>query len=71
VLDHLAVQVADVGTAATSSTQVLTRRGVRELVRRSSDGAVVGRCGPDGHPGYYGVFLRVPDGNAVHHTWAR
>jgi hypothetical protein len=27
---------------------------------------------PEYHPGYYGVFLRDPDGNnveAVHHSW--
>lgn len=30
------------------------------------------RVWPEYHPGYYGVFLRDPDGNnieAVHHTW--
>ena len=30
------------------------------------------RLWPEYHPGYYGVFLRDPDGNnveAVHHTW--
>jgi predicted lactoylglutathione lyase len=30
------------------------------------------RIWPEYHPGYYGVFLRDPDGNnveAVHHTW--
>ncbi len=31
------------------------------------------RLWPEYHPGYYGVFLRDPDGNnveAVHHTWS-
>ena len=30
------------------------------------------RVWPEYHPGYYGVFLRDPDGNnveAVHHSW--
>jgi catechol 2,3-dioxygenase-like lactoylglutathione lyase family enzyme len=32
------------------------------------------RVWPEYHPGYYGCFIRDPDGNnveAVHHTWAR
>ena len=32
------------------------------------------RRGPEYHPGYFGAFVRDPDGNnveAVHHTWAR
>lgn len=31
------------------------------------------RVWPEYHPGYFGVFVRDPDGNnveAVHHTWA-
>ncbi len=31
------------------------------------------RVWPEYHPGYYGAFVRDPDGNnveAVHHTWA-
>ena len=127
MLDHLALQVADVDAAATFYTRVFASCGVRELMRHDSPGgAVVGLCGPDNypklwlgslvdhgvrpvhlaiaapsrdavdavfaaakeagaeilheprlwpeyHPGYYGVFLRDPDGNnveAVHHTWA-
>ena len=30
------------------------------------------RLWPEYHPGYYGAFVRDPDGNnveAVHHTW--
>ena len=30
------------------------------------------RVWPEYHPGYYGAFVRDPDGNnveAVHHTW--
>jgi len=32
------------------------------------------RVWPEYHPGYYGAFVRDPDGNnveAVHHTWER
>jgi catechol 2,3-dioxygenase-like lactoylglutathione lyase family enzyme len=126
VLDHLALQVADVDAAATFYTGVFAAAGVREAMRHPGPGGdVVGLGGPDGfprlwlgplvdpgsrpvhlaltapsreavdavhaaavsagaevlhaprvwpeyHPGYYGVFLRDPDGNnveAVHHTF--
>ena len=126
MIDHLALQVADVDAAASFYARVFAPLGVREAMRHGSpDGAVVGLCGPDGyphlwlggladdgvrpvhlalrapsreavdevftlakdagaeilhepriwpeyHPGYYGVFLRDPDGNnveAVHHTF--
>jgi catechol 2,3-dioxygenase-like lactoylglutathione lyase family enzyme len=126
MLDHLALQVADVDAAATFYTRVFASCGVRELMRYPTpDGVVVGLGGPDGfprlwlgslvddgvrpvhlaitapsreavdemataardagaeilheprlwpeyHPGYYGAFVRDPDGNnveAVHHTW--
>jgi catechol 2,3-dioxygenase-like lactoylglutathione lyase family enzyme len=124
MLDHLALQCADVDASATFYTRVFAAAGVRELMRfPARGGAVVGLAGPDGqprlwlgalvdhgdrpvhvalsaptraavdavhaaaldagvevlhaprewpeyHPGYYGVFLRDPDGNnveAVHH----
>jgi catechol 2,3-dioxygenase-like lactoylglutathione lyase family enzyme len=124
VLDHLALQVADVDAAAAFYSRVFAPAGVREAMRFDTPGGpVVGLCGPDGqpqlwlgglvddgvrpvhvaiaapsrdavdqvfgaaedagaeilheprewpeyHPGYYGVFLRDPDGNnveAVHH----
>jgi catechol 2,3-dioxygenase-like lactoylglutathione lyase family enzyme len=123
MLDHLALQCADVDAASAFYTRVFAACGVRELMRH---GDVVGLCGPDNypklwlgtavdtgvrpvhlaisapsreavdqvfaaakeagteilheprlwpeyHPGYYGVFVRDPDGNnveAVHHTWA-
>jgi catechol 2,3-dioxygenase-like lactoylglutathione lyase family enzyme len=127
VLDHLALQVADVDATAAFYVEVFAPLEVRELMRFARpEGPVVGLAGPDGHPqlwfgplmdpgvrpvhlalraasrdavnavqsaaeragaellhparlwpeyhpGYYGVFLRDPDGNnveAVHHTWS-
>jgi catechol 2,3-dioxygenase-like lactoylglutathione lyase family enzyme len=126
MLDHLALQVADVNAAVAFYTRVFAPCGVREARRFDHpEGLVVGLSGPDGmpqlwfgpmegpgnrpvhlalgapsraavdevftaaqgagaeilheprvwpeyHPGYYGVFLRDPDGNnveAVHHTF--
>ena len=126
MLDHLALQCADVDAAASFYTQEFAACGVREAMRmQHPEGLVVGLSGPDGfpklwlgpmegpgdrpvhlaltapsreavdevfasaraagaevlhepaehpeyHPGYYGVFLRDPDGNnveAVHHTF--
>ena len=127
MLDHLALQVADVDAAAAFYVEIFAPLEVRELMRFAGpQGPVVGLGGPDGrpqlwfgplvdpgvrpvhlalsaptrdavdavqdaaeragaellhsarlwpeyHPGYYGVFLRDPDGNnveAVHHTWS-
>ncbi len=52
MLDHLALQCADVDAAADFYTRVFTSCGVRELMRyRAPDGsAVVGLCGPDSFP---------------------
>ena len=51
MLDHLALQVADVDAAATFYTRVFASCGVRELMRHDSPGgAVVGLCGPDNYP---------------------
>jgi catechol 2,3-dioxygenase-like lactoylglutathione lyase family enzyme len=124
MLDHLSLQVADVGASVAFYTTVFAPVGMREVMRFDRGGSlVVGLAGPDGrpgfwlgpavgpaarevhvaftapgtdavdevhraglaagaeilhapriwpeyHPGYYGVFLRDPDGNnveAVHH----
>jgi catechol 2,3-dioxygenase-like lactoylglutathione lyase family enzyme len=51
VIDHLALQVADVDAAATFYTRVFAPAGVRESMRfQSPGGLVVGLCGPDGQP---------------------
>jgi catechol 2,3-dioxygenase-like lactoylglutathione lyase family enzyme len=51
MLDHLALQCADVGAAADFYTRVLAPCGVRELMRFEGPvGAVVGLCGADSFP---------------------
>jgi catechol 2,3-dioxygenase-like lactoylglutathione lyase family enzyme len=51
MLDHLALQCADVGAAADFYTGVFASCGVRELMRyEGPGGAVVGLCGPDSFP---------------------
>ena len=51
MLDHLALQCADVGAAADFYTRVFASCGVRELMRYDGPGgAVVGLCGPDSFP---------------------
>ena len=127
VLDHLALQCADVEASLAFYLRVFEPAGVREAMRfPREEGLVVGLSGPDGfpklwlgplvegranrpvhlalsapsreavdavhalaveagaevlhpprlwpeyHPGYYGGFLRDPDGNnveAVHHSF--
>ena len=51
MIDHLALQVADVDAAAAFYVRVFAPLGVREAMRHGGpDGAVVGLCGPDGYP---------------------
>src|SRR4051812_29672654 len=51
VIDHLALQVADVAAAAAFYTRVFAPAGVREAMRYDAPGGpLVGLCGPDGHP---------------------
>ena len=51
MLDHVALQCADVTAAADFYTRVLAPCGVRELMRyEGQGGAVVGLCGPDSFP---------------------
>ena len=51
MLDHLALQCADVGAAADFYPRVFAPCGVRELMRyEGPGGAVVGLCGPDNYP---------------------
>ncbi|MGY1642144.1 VOC family protein [Geodermatophilus sp. SYSU D00703] len=50
MIDHLALQVADVSAAAAFYTRVFAPAGVREVMRYDTPGGpVVGLCGPDGH----------------------
>ena len=52
MLDHLALQCTDVGSAADFYTRVFAPCGVRELMRYDGPGggAIVGLCGPDNFP---------------------
>jgi len=54
VLDHIAVQVADVAAAASFYQRVFAPLGVREAMRFPRGGhLVVGLCGPDGAPRFW------------------
>jgi catechol 2,3-dioxygenase-like lactoylglutathione lyase family enzyme len=54
MLDHIAVQVADVAAAAAFYQRVFAPLGIREAMRFPRDGAlVVGLCGPDGAPRFW------------------
>ena len=51
MIDHLALQVADVEAAAAFYARVFAGCGVQESMRVDSPGGpVVGLCGPDGQP---------------------
>lgn len=54
VLDHLALQVADVEASRAFYVAVLGPLGVRETMRyERADGTVVGLAGPDGFPKFW------------------
>ncbi len=54
MLDHVAIQVADVEAATRFYIDVFGPLGVREAMRHGPDGApVVGLCGPDGYPHFW------------------
>ena len=67
MLDHLALQVADVDAAATFYTRVFAPCGVRELLRfPGPGGAVVGLGGPDSLPRLWLGSLVDPGVRPVH-----
>jgi len=54
MIDHLALQVADVQAARDFYVTVLSPLGIREAMRyERSDGIVVGLAGPDGFPKFW------------------
>lgn len=54
MLDHLALQVADVEASLAFYLGVLSPLGVRESMRYERDGGlVVGMCGPSGFPEFW------------------
>ena len=67
MLDHLALQVADVDAAAAFYTRVFAPAGVRETMRiERPEGPVVGLSGPDGFPHLWLGPLVDPGSRPVH-----
>ncbi|NEM06807.1 VOC family protein [Geodermatophilus normandii] len=83
MIDHLALQVADVPAAAAFYTTVFAPAGLREIMRFGTPGGpVVGMGGRDGHPELWlgpltegterpvHLALRVPSRSAVDEVFA-
>ena len=67
MLDHLALQCADVEAAATFYTRVFAACGVREVMRmQHPEGLVVGLSGPDGFPKLWFGPMEAPGNRPVH-----
>jgi catechol 2,3-dioxygenase-like lactoylglutathione lyase family enzyme len=67
VIDHLALQVADVEAAAAFYTDVFAACGVAEVMRfGTAHGFVVGLAGPDGSPRLWVGGLVDPGVRPVH-----
>ena len=67
MLDHLGLQVADVGASAAFYTGVLAAVGVREAIRHATPaGDVVGLCGPAGPPDLWLAPQESPGSRPVH-----
>ncbi|MGK5114010.1 MULTISPECIES: VOC family protein [unclassified Geodermatophilus] len=67
MIDHLGLQVADVAVAAAFYTRVFGPIGLREAMRHETpNGAVVGFCGPDGHPQLWLSLLAEGADRPVH-----
>ena len=67
MLDHLAIQVADVDAAASFYQRVLAPLGIRETMRFDREGSVVvGFSGPDGFPHFWLGPATGPPGREVH-----
>ena len=67
MLDHLGLQVADVGASAAFYREVFAAIGLSEAMRHDTpDGAVVGLCGPGGPPDLWLSPLEAPGSRPVH-----
>jgi catechol 2,3-dioxygenase-like lactoylglutathione lyase family enzyme len=67
MIDHLALQAADVDTSAAFYTRVFAAAGVREVMRVDRpEGPVVGLAGPDGFPKLWFGPLADPGNRPVH-----
>ena len=67
MLDHLALQCADVGDAAAFYVRVFAACGVREAMRiEQPEGLVLGLSGPDGFPKLWFGPMEGPGNRPVH-----
>ena len=67
MLDHLSLQVADVGASAAFYTTVFAPVGMHEVMRFDREGSlVVGLAGPDGRPGFWLGPAAGPAAREVH-----
>jgi catechol 2,3-dioxygenase-like lactoylglutathione lyase family enzyme len=67
MLDHLALQCADVDAAAAFYVRVFAACGVREAMRMEHpEGLVVGLSGPDGFPKLWFGAMEGPGNRPVH-----
>src|SRR5665648_1240 len=67
MLDHLAIQVADVDAAASFYQRVLAPLGIREAMRFDREGSmVVGFSGADGFPHFWLGPATGPSGREMH-----
>jgi catechol 2,3-dioxygenase-like lactoylglutathione lyase family enzyme len=67
MLDHLALQCADVDAAASFYVRVFAACGVREAMRFDHpEGSVVGLSGPDGFPTLWFGAVEGPGNRPVH-----
>jgi catechol 2,3-dioxygenase-like lactoylglutathione lyase family enzyme len=67
MLDHLALQCADVDAAAAFYVRVFAACGVREAMRlETPEGLVVGLSGPDGFPHLWFGPMEGPGDRPVH-----
>jgi catechol 2,3-dioxygenase-like lactoylglutathione lyase family enzyme len=67
MLDHLALQCADVDAAAAFYVRVFAACGVREAMRiEQPEGLVVGLSGPDGFPKLWFGPMEGPGNRPVH-----
>jgi catechol 2,3-dioxygenase-like lactoylglutathione lyase family enzyme len=71
MLDHIGLQVKDVEASLEFYLRTFAAIGMHEAaVAAGVEVLHAPREWPEYHPGYYGVFLRDPDGHnveAVHH----
>ena len=70
MLDHISVQVTDVGAATAFYLRVFAPLGIAEAMRFDRDGLVVGLSGPDGMPSFWLGPAAGPPTREVHIAFA-